>query len=437
MALIRRLTSVLCGPRANTLAGVYRRLVDRRLLQNGLVLTSMSFACGILGYVYQIVVARSMKTHDYAMFCGLMALIGVVVSPFGALATTLTRRVAAIRSGGSGMMLQSTFIATTAGLVAIGALSGLFFACVAPYAENVVKTVDHSILWLCGAVILTNVMLIATNSFLQGLQHFRSFTLVVTLAVCVKVIASALWIRRSGSDIAAALAAVSVSAAFAWFAGAYVVMRTIRAMPRDGRPFKMPTFALAPIACANIGMALMSQRDVLYASHYLMAESAGQFAAAAILAKATLAVPTSLCIALLPMVAANDALQKPSRPLGRTAVAITLFFGIVAAVAAATLGPLFMHVFYGPQFTIAGRILPVLSAAALPLGLVAVAEHFLAAKGRTLFSALLLGAVPVELALFELWRPNPLGVAAIVGSFNAFVALTGYFLLWRIDYAAR
>lgn len=411
------------------------RFVHRQLVRAGMTLTIATLVSGVLGYAYQVLVARLMPVTDYARFCSLMAVLGVCVSPLGAFAMALTRRVAVMRGGGTRIQLRALFTTAHLWAVLIGAMLIAFLAGSAQWNLQLVPALDAKVLAVAGLVACTNIVLLVTNSFLQGLLCFRAFSALGIMLVGGKILMSWLWIPAADSPAAAAMAAVAAASFLAWAAAAVVIHMALQTAPSKAAGFQMPPMSLGSLACANIAMTLMSQSDLLLVNYYLPSAVAAQYAAASIFAKATLAVPSSICMTLLPLVAANHAVNRSSASLARSAVAMTFFFGIATAIGMTVLGRSIVALFYGPQFRDAGHMLVWLGFAVMPISLVSVAEHFLIAKGRTVFTWIYLALLPLELCAIHFFHANVFAVAGIVALFHSVVALAGYWLIvpgsWR------
>lgn len=394
-----------------------------------MTLTFATLVSGILGYAYQVLIARLMPANDYARFCSLMALLGVCVSPLGAFAMMLTRRVAVMRSGGTRTQLRALF--TTAHLWAAlaGSMMIAILAVSAQWNPQLVPARDAHVLAVAGLVAFANIVLIVTNSFLQGLLCFQAFALLGLMLACGKIVMSWFWIPTAASPTTAAMAAVAIASFLAWAAATMVVRMALQTASSEGSTFRMPPMSLGSLACANVAMTIMSQGDLLLVNYYLPAAVAAQYAAASIFAKATLAVPSSICMSLLPLVAANHAAKRSSASLARSAVAITLLFGVATAIGMAVMGRSIIALFYGPQFRDAGHMLAWLGFAVMPISLVSVAEHFLIAKGRTVFTWIYMALLPFELCAINFFHPNAFAVAGIVALFHSVVAIVGYWLI--------
>ena len=89
---------------------------------------------------------------------------------------------------------------------------------------------------------------------------------------------------------------------------------------------------LVPIVVGLSGLGVLTNLDVIVGKAALGAEEAGQFAAAATLAKAVFLVPQAVSFVLLPRVAARSAQARNTGVLLGVAVAVTLVAGGLASL---------------------------------------------------------------------------------------------------------
>ena len=165
-------------------------------------------------------------------------------------------------------------------------------------------------------------------------------------------------------------------------------------------------------------------------------EDAGVYAAASVLGKAILYLPSGLVLALFPLVAENHAMKKSSAAMLKEVV---FFTGLICGLAAITyyvLGEWIIDILFGAKYVGAGELLRWYGVAIFPMALVMVAEHFLIAKGRVLFAWLFLLMAPIQWLVISYWHTDLLNVIAVMGACGSALVIVGYGMLWK-EYQRR
>jgi O-antigen/teichoic acid export membrane protein len=185
-----------------------------------------------------------------------------------------------------------------------------------------------------------------------------------------------------------------------------------------------------PILIANTAFAAMTQLDMVLVNYYFPPHEAGLYAAASIIGKAVMYLPSGIAMALFPMVAENNARDQSSAHLLLQAVGLTALLCTAGAVFYLLLGEWIIGILYGPSYEGSGEILRIFGFAILPMAMVMVAEYFLMAKGRVLFAYLSAIIAPLELTAIYFWHDSLQSVVIIMGVSGLLLAILGYGMLW-------
>jgi O-antigen/teichoic acid export membrane protein len=121
-------------------------------------------------------------------------------------------------------------------------------------------------------------------------------------------------------------------------------------------------------------------------------------------------------MALFPMVAERKAKGERSGHLLLQAVTLTAILCCAAATIYFVGGEWLVGLLYGDRYRPAGQVLRYFGFAMFPMAIVLVAEHFMIAKGRILFTYLFVVAAPVEIGAIALFHQDLRLVVAIVGA---------------------
>ena len=188
---------------------------------------------------------------------------------------------------------------------------------------------------------------------------------------------------------------------------------------------------------ANLAFAAMTQLDMVLVNWYFSPVQAGTYAAVSVLGKAVLYVPGGIVLALFPMVAENHSKNKSSSLILLQAVSLTGALCLGVALVYWFFSEPILRVMYGNAYIEGAILLKWYGLAILPMSLVMVAEYFLIAKGRIVFAWLFLAISPLQIYAIYRWHESLGSVILIMGCFGLILAISGYFLLWRIYLGER
>ena len=405
-------------------------LTGSRLLRAGSVLTVLSLVTGALGYLFQVLMGRMLLREDFVVFNALMAVGMVICSPLAALGLVLARQVAVVRASGDEGRVQVLY-RTVGRRLAIACVAGLgLLQVISPVVRRYLRIRDDESLWLFGAILAITTFVFLNNSFLQGMQRFGWLgglgvgAVAIKLAVCVGFVAVMGW------GLHGALGGVLAAMICAGVAGAWAIIDG--SSRRGAGEQEMPPFAMRlipPLIAGNVAFVAMTQLDIVLVNHYFEPDRSSQFTAASILAKAVLYLPAGLAMALYPMAVENKAVGKGSRDIVTQAVVATLVICGSAAVLYGVAGTWLVTILFGDGYAQAGHLLALYGLAMVPMGVAIVVDHFLIAKGQTLFAWLFVVAAVVEVAVIHVWHPGLEAVIAVIAACNSLLGGVGCAIL--------
>ena len=396
----------------------------------GILLSGFGVLTGVLNYSFQLLMGRMLSADDFLAFNAIIALALVIGSPLGALQTVATRYVAIVAStSGRGTVLQlfrqwapRFWAAVAAAAIVVAAFCGPL--------QRWLQLPDTRSTWLLTVIVLANLLLIANNTFLQGMQHFFWLGFIPAANVLLRMACCGLLAGILGYGLSGALIAFAAATMICVFLGASIL---ISLTPQTSRQKPaMPTFPYAlipPVTAAMFGLTSMTQIDLVLVNRYFNPETASQYALAAVLGKAVLYLPTGLVSVILPVVAAGHARQQSGSQQAWQAILATLGLAGGAAVGCSFLGPWFVAQLYGEKYGDAGRLLAFYGPAMVPMGVALVTQVFVVAKGRPLFSWIIAATAICEIGMLNAWHPSLEAVLATIAVFNTGLAILGTILV--------
>ena len=388
-------------------------------------------AGGILGYLFQIIMGRMLSVSEYGIFSALMAMIVVIRAPMTTLSMIISRRVSTYRSEQDNGKLGYLFYWINRKLLLIAVVLIVLVVFNIKPLQNFLLIEKSAHLYLLLIILLIAFPQAVNNAYLQGLQYFKWLSVSGVLATLLKIIITVILIYF-GLGVAGALGGVIFST-FIILILTYVVLRP--SLSKNNASISNTTHLLfksaMPVLLANVAFAVMTQIDMVLVKYYFSEQEVGIYAAASILGKAVMYLPGGIAMALFPIVAENHASGKSSAHLMFQAVGVTALLSLTGALFYYFFADSIIVLLYGTDYKEAANVLKYFGFAILPMALIMVAEHFLIAMGRVLFTYLFMVVAPLQLIAIYYYHDTLLDIVAVLSISGIILVVSGYGLLWR------
>jgi O-antigen/teichoic acid export membrane protein len=380
-------------------------------------------AAGIFAaYVFLLAAGRLLGSEDYGSLAALLGLLAIVVLPTGALQMAVSREFSRRRASGdergaarlASGTLRVSLIATAPLLVVMLAL--------AQPLSRLLHIDSVGIVVLAVLSLSTALAFPVAMGVLQGEQRFSALASLYIVPWLVRLVVLA---------IAAAAGYRLGGAVFAVFAGAigsmvpaYLLIREpLRGSERLPRP-ELLTFLryLWPVAVGLIGIALLTNVDVLIVKARVSADSAGAYAAASAFARVGFFLPAAILTVLFPRTAARQARGEETEDiLGRSLLATAAFCGLLALVYAAA-GTGLVVLTFGRDFAEGGGVVAPFAVAMGLYSLANVLVGYHLSRGEVRYAWIVAASVVAQVAALSLvpadlhtivWTNVVIGVALL------------------------
>jgi hypothetical protein len=434
----------------------------RSLPRDALVLAVAMAVANATNYGFSLAMAFLLGPAAYGALGALLALVLVGSVPGVALQAVVARRTALLRQEAG-----QDAAATWQGTRWLVDRAGVALAAVTVLAAPALVAFLHldsavPVLWLALALAPTP-LLFAVQGLLQGRERFGALAVVMVAGAAAKL-AAGLALVAAGFGVAGALAGVAAGGALAALAGLRLARpgapRPVppQARPGASQPAPQAGSALRPDQPAKqarqgrrpgpegagvrdlwrevggatvglLGLFLLANLDVLLARHYLDATASGLYALGAVVAKVAFWGPQFVTtLVFTRLVVAAD----PRRLLGRSALLVAGFGGLLAAALAAAVRLGLDVPVLGQGYAGLGPLLPLFAALGTGQALVQLLLfEGIATRDRRMGRAVA-GALAAEAALVAVAMHG--SVAQVVTAALAVVAalvVAGWWLLRR------
>lgn len=374
----------------------------RKLPPSVVLFVALSFANGS-NYLFQVVMSRLLGPADYSLLGGVYAIITVVAVSTQALQTASAKVVAAHRvTGGeperdtlTAATIRWGLILTAVGVAASPLIARFFHAGIGP------------ILGLWMYIVPAGLLAIGLGR-LQGLEAFLAFSVVsVALALgrlTLGPVAFALGLGVTGVVLAGAV----VSA----IAAVWALRRTRDA---GGATVSALRGDIRRAGAALILFWVMASIDVPLARNSLNSHDAGVYAAASVIGKAIIWLPSALTLVMFPRVTSRRERGEHTHPPLVRAFAATVVLCAAGVVALRLLGSWMIPLVFGESYREAVPLAWRVGLACLPfaLGNLLVFYHLTRDTGRFLIGVV--ASLVVEVVAMAAFHDSAEDIVAALG----------------------
>ncbi len=241
-----------------------------------------------------------------------------------------------------------------------------------------------------------------TTGVLQGFQRFGALATMIVLPFAFRLVLliGAVWagLKLSGAVCAAIVGGIGATAIALWLIRDSIA-RGARVPRPDLRSFLV---YLWPVVIGLVGIAVLTNVDILIARARFSPDDAGGYAAASAFARVAFFLPATLLAVVFPRTAARQARgEETSDILGRSLIVTAAFGGGLALFYWMT-GRGIVHTSFGAEFADGGELLVSFTFAMALYALVNLLVGFHLSRDETRYAWIVAGSVPVQIALLAL-----------------------------------
>jgi O-antigen/teichoic acid export membrane protein len=356
----------------------------------------------VANYAFLLSAGRLLGSTDYGSLAALLGMLSLVLLPAGALQYAVSREVSQrIASGESESADRFARATMRLAVRATGPLVLIGLALAVPLSA-VLKIDSLGVVMLAALILTTALVFPVANGIVQGQQRFHALAALYLapfiLRLAMFAVAAAAGYRLGGAIFATLLGCL----------GATALALTLVGKPlREGAKGRLPTLRpflhyLGPVAVGVIGIALLTNLDILIVKARFPGDAAGVYAAASAFARVGFFLPATILTVLFPRTAARQARgQETEDILGRSLLATATFCGLLALFYAAA-GVGLMVATFGTEFAPGGEVLPVFALAAGLFSLANILVGYHLSRGETRYAWIVGVGVLAQLVVLAL-----------------------------------
>ncbi len=330
-------------------------------------------------FVYYLVAGRLLGPDAYGLVAALQSVIIVVSLPIVALQWSTARTVAAASPDERPSALATYRRALVRSSLAICVLAVAATA-VTLAIDMLGVAVPVIPLLITYVSIIGLVPLLIACGALQGEHRYAglawSYASSGVLRAPLLLLLILLPLTTTDASLLAVAGAVAIGAVWA----VWLTRDDLRVKrPPSPEMWRHYSRALPAVMTGLVGIAALTNVDVIAAKLALGARDAGLFGAASVVAKSLLVVPQALALVLLPRVAERDARGQQTGPLLAMGILAMAIAGVIAMLIAEPFAETIMTIAFGSQYADAASLLvPFFGATTLLGALLLLVNHHVA-----------------------------------------------------------
>jgi O-antigen/teichoic acid export membrane protein len=378
-------------------------------IRAGILLSLATLVLNGAAYLYNVACIRYLGPRVYGDVAAMLALGALVTLPLGSIQSLIAREVAQLPAGqfAGRLLRRATRIGSGVGfgLLVIG------IVLIDPIRHGL--NVDSRAIVFAGlSAIPFAVIAGVLYGFLQGALRFTPLGIAYGVSGSARPVlvtpALLLGLGATGAlavNTIAGLLAVAI-AAYAlrdlWSLGAQIE----ETPPLDRRQ-------MAVMLVGSLAFASLTNVDILLAAFFLPGDVAGIYAAAALVGKAVLFLPSAVVTVLLPKAASRAAVGIASGRILLASAGVTIVLSLAATAVVALIPESLLVWAFGPDFRESTALLGWFGLAMTAAALVNVYLSVYFAERDARFPLLVLGAAVAQIVAVSLWHPNPRGIILV------------------------
>ncbi len=383
--------------------GLFLRVKANPVLRNNGIYITGSLLAGLFGYIFHFESGRLLGPSGYAVVASAIAALYLLTLPVVVLQSVSVRYTSLASARQDPASIRSLLVRISSLSLLVAAPMALLLLVFAHNVAQYLNIADVRVIYVLIPATLMTLLIAINRGALQGLRRFFALSANVLLDMVSRVVFVAMLVLL-GFGAVGAVAAVLLGPAIAYVQSLQVLRRLTSYGPGLATTEGLGGYAVLA-AVAGIGVNYLFSIDTLLAKHYLSSESAGIYAAAAVLARGVYFLGLSVAAVMFPEVAALHARDEAHFHV--VDLSLLLVGCIGAALVVAYLAfPGLVLLPYGPSFTPVASYLGTFAVALAMLALANLLINYFLSIARASFIAPLLGACALETVLIVLFHSS-------------------------------
>lgn len=377
------------------------------LVKYGGLLFVATIAANVLNYLFHMILSRLLGPAQYGAFNSLIALFLIISIPLETIKTVITKYVSNLYVHHNYGEIKYLVFMASKRLLKGGILSFLCISLFSNHISSFLKVPSKISVIILGGVISLNLLIPVCYGLLQGLERFVTLGLNILISTFSRVLFGSLFVLIGvgvsgalGGSIIQNLVAIGlalVSVRYLFKEG----LRTEEITREEIYRYSIPVFL------SLLSFAILTNIDMILVKHFFSPVEAGNYSAAALVAKAILFLPCGIIMVMFPKVSKFYTLDQKTYPLLIKALLYGSFLLIVVIPVFLGLPDLIVRLLFGKEYLILTPfLLRILVLAMVPFILSSIIINYNLALHRSSLLFPLIPGVLLETILIWFFHPT-------------------------------
>lgn len=283
---------------------------ENKLISGSFVMVLGSFLGSITGYLFHLIVARSLGPKDYGILDSLISLMYQLSIPLATISLVIVKYVSSFKGQGRSKIISSFFWKINKKILFLLPVALIVMVLLTPLITNFLHLPSSSLFIVIFLSFLLGIFITVEKSFFQGLILFEKLTFIGILEGLLRLVL-AVFLLSLGWGLMGAVFPFFLAGVFS-FCLSSLFLKTLwqgkRTEPITEKK-EMLSF-IFPAFFTNLGITLLITSDIILARHFLSAEQAGFYSALSTLGKIVFFTASPVTGVVFPMVSEAHAGKK-------------------------------------------------------------------------------------------------------------------------------
>ena len=387
----------------------------RKFIRNNIIVLAFFNSASVFGYLFQLVVGRSISSIDYGVFNSLFAMVSIFTAPVSVVHIVFSRFIVNLSLSGLGKV-KSLFtksfkiMLVLSGTILLGSITAI------PLIKDFFHLEVTTPIILVLIIIFFSMLFPIPFAILEGLHRFTRLGIASCCTPLMRFFGALLFVAWLGWGVNGALLAAAIASAFTLGFGLWS-LKDIFKVSSEPLPYgifrDMASYS-GPVFLSTTMTTILGTIDISLVRHYCSPEETGLYATAAILGRIALFLPGALIIVLFPSTAKARALGEKDGYILWTSLSLTAFLAFSIALLFNLWPEQFISLLLGDQHREAASLLKIISIAMAILSLTNVIASYSLARSDYAFLFPLVAGVTLMMALILTYHDTAITIAYIM-----------------------
>lgn len=316
----------------------------------------------VFSYLLQFVLGRKLSVSDYGTFNTLLSLSSIV-GVFGAVfGTALIKVNAEIFAKKDNNKLKSLFIDSVRFSLIVGLVSFLIIFSLREFISNYLNIDDSFLITLFGVSIGLGFLAVVPNSYLQGTQEFKKYSLFHIFSLFLRFLIPTIFVFM-GFGLRGVYSASPLSSITSFIFGLFILGLNLKNLKKvDANDSLKKVFSLASsVVLVNFSMTALNNIDLIMVKRFFSAADAGYYAGTMTLGKILLFGAGAVSVVMFPKITALYAGGKSFMKSLKRFLILLISVLVIGVICYQIFPEIITKLFFGRAFEDSVKYLPLFS----------------------------------------------------------------------------